>query len=151
MALEIGQLAPDFAQKDQNGNIVKLADYLGRKVLLYFYPQDNTPTCTVQTCNLNENLPELNKAGYQVIGVSEDSEKSHQKFIKKFDLGFTLISDEDHQLIDKYQVWGEKTTFGKTYMGLKRTTFLINEKGVLTHIIDKVEAKKHAEQVLNAN
>jgi thioredoxin-dependent peroxiredoxin len=150
MALEIGKPAPDFSQKNQDGNIVKLSDFKGKKVLLYFYPQDNTPTCTVQTCNLNQNLAELKKVGYTVIGVSEDSEKSHQKFIKKFDLGFDLISDEDHQLIDKYQVWGEKTTFGKTYMGLKRTTFLINEQGIVTHIIDKVEAKKHAEQVINA-
>jgi thioredoxin-dependent peroxiredoxin len=150
MALEIGKLAPDFEQKNQDGNIIKLSDFKGKKVLLYFYPQDNTPTCTVQTCNLNQNLPDLQKAGYKVIGVSPDGEKSHQKFIKKFDLGFDLIADEDHQLIDKYKVWGEKTTFGKTYMGLKRTTFLIDEAGILTHIIDKVEAKKHAEQVMNA-
>ncbi|MES2797268.1 MAG: thioredoxin-dependent thiol peroxidase [Bacteroidota bacterium] len=150
MPLEIGKPAPDFSQKDQNGNMINLSDFRGKKVLLYFYPQDNTPTCTIQSCNLNDNLPDLKKAGYEVIGVSEDNEKSHQKFIKKFSLGFTLISDVDHQLIDKYDVWGEKTTFGKTYMGLRRTTFLIDENGILTHIIDKVESKKHAEQVMNS-
>jgi thioredoxin-dependent peroxiredoxin len=150
MSLEIGMPAPDFVQKDQHGNLIKLSDYKGKKVLLYFYPQDNTPTCTVQACNLNDNLTILEKAGYKVIGVSEDDEKSHQKFIKKFGLRFTLLSDVDHQVIDKYGVWGEKTTFGKTYMGLKRTTFLINENGILTNIIDKVESKKHSEQVMNS-
>lgn len=149
MALEIGRLAPNFTQKDQQGNLIKLSDFRGKKVLLYFYPHDSTPTCTAQACNLNENLSELSKNGIIVIGVSEDSQIKHQRFIEKNGLKFSLIADIDHKVIEKYGVWQEKKTFGISYFGIKRTSFLIDEKGKLIHIITKVESKRHAEQVMN--
>lgn len=148
MALNIGDKAPSFEQKDQNGNIVKLSDFSGKKVVLYFYPKDETPGCTAQACNLNENLPSLNAKGFEIIGVSVDGEKAHQKFIKKYDLKFTLLSDEDHQMVEAYRVWVEKSMYGKTYMGTARTTFLINEEGIITDIISKVDTKNHTVQIL---
>jgi thioredoxin-dependent peroxiredoxin len=148
MALNIGDQAPSFEQKDQNGTLVKLSDFSGKKVVLYFYPKDDTPGCTAQACNLNENLPSLNARGFEIIGVSVDGEKAHQKFIKKYDLKFTLLSDEDHQMVESYGVWVEKSMYGKTYMGTARTTFLINEDGIITDIIAKVNTKNHSEQIL---
>ncbi|MEO6832728.1 MAG: thioredoxin-dependent thiol peroxidase [Chitinophagaceae bacterium] len=148
--LTIGSSAPDFTVPDQSGNLVSLKDFKGRKVALYFYPKDNTPGCTDQACNLRDNISTLQKAGIVVLGVSVDSEKKHQNFIKKFDLNFPLLADTEHQLVDAYQVWGEKTFWGKKYMGTFRVTFLINEKGIIEHIIDKVETIVHAAQILAA-
>ncbi len=149
MALEVGSIAPDFAQKNQHGAIVRLSDFKGQKIALYFYPKDNTPGCTAQACNLNDNLPTLQQAGYKVIGVSVDGEKSHQKFISKFGLQFDLLADEDHQIVEAYNVWVEKQMYGRSYMGTARTTFLIDEQGIIQRIISKVDTKNHAEQILS--
>ncbi len=148
MSLKTGDKAPDFEGKDQNGNIIKLTDYLGKKIILYFYPKDDTSGCTAQACNLNENLPQIQKEGYEVIGVSIDNEKSHQKFIQKFDLKFTLIADTDKNIVGLYDVWKEKSMYGKKYMGTVRTTFLIDERGFITEIITKVDTKEHTSQIL---
>lgn len=148
MKLAIGEKAPGFEQKDQDGNLVKLSDFEGKKVILYFYPKDDTPGCTAQACNLNENLPALQAKGFEIIGVSVDGQKAHQKFIKKYDLKFTLLSDEDHQLVEAYGVWVEKSMYGKTYMGTARTTFIIDEKGIITDIIEKVKTKEHTSQII---
>ena len=148
MKLQTGDPAPDFTSKDQHGNPVELSDLRGRKVVLYFYPKDDTSGCTAQACSLNENLPALQAAGYTVIGVSTDDEKSHQKFINKYGLNFTLLADTDKQLVEAYDVWQEKSMYGKKYMGTVRTTFLINEAGIITDIITKVDTKAHAGQIL---
>lgn len=150
MALTVGSLAPDFEQKDQNGDLVKLSDYKGQKVVLYFYPKDSTPGCTAQACNLNDNLDALKAKGYIVLGVSVDSPKSHKKFIEKYGLGFTLISDEDHSVVEAYGVWVEKSMYGRTYMGTARTTFIIDENGIIQNIIGKVDTKNHTNQVISA-
>lgn len=141
-------MAPDFEAKNENGEVVKLSSLRGKKVVLYFYPKDNTPTCTTQSCNLRDNHKALLKAGYVVLGVSSDSERSHRNFIKKQALPFSLISDPDQQVQKLYGVWGEKTTFGKTYIGTIRTTFVIDEKGKITEIIQKVDSKNHTAQIL---
>lgn len=148
MKLAIGEKAPDFEQKDQDGNLVKLSDFKGKKVILYFYPKDDTPGCTAQACNLNENLPALQAKGFEIIGVSVDGQKAHQKFIKKYDLKFILLSDEDHQLVEAYGVWVEKSMYGRTYMGTARTTFIIDENGIITDIIEKVKTKEHTSQII---
>lgn len=145
-----GSKAPVFKGKDQNGKAVSLADYKGKKVVLYFYPEDDTPTCTVQACNLRDNFGLLKKNGFIVLGVSPDGEKKHKKFEAKYDLPFTLIADAGHTIIDKYGVWGEKQLYGRTYMGLHRTTFLIDEKGVIRKIFLKPKSKQHTEEILNA-
>jgi peroxiredoxin Q/BCP len=148
MSLEVGQMAPDFEAKNENGDLIQLSSLRGKKVVLYFYPKDSTPTCTTQACNLRDNHEALLKAGYVVLGVSSDSERSHRNFIKKQSLPFSLISDPDQEIQKLYDVWGEKTTFGKTYMGTIRTTFVIDESGKITEIIGKVEAKNHTAQIL---
>ena len=145
-----GSKAPSFKGKDQNGKAVSLADYKGKKVVLYFYPEDDTPTCTVQACNLRDNFGLLKKKGIVVLGVSPDEEKKHKKFEAKYDLPFTLIADPDHTIIDKYGVWGEKKLYGRTYMGLHRTTFLIDEKGIIRKIFLKPKSKQHTEEILKA-
>ncbi|MBK8785747.1 MAG: thioredoxin-dependent thiol peroxidase [Chitinophagaceae bacterium] len=145
-----GTKAPAFKGKDQNGKIVSLADYKGKKIVLYFYPEDDTPTCTVQACNLRDNFGLLKKNGFIVLGVSPDEEKKHKKFEAKYDLPFTLIADADHTIIDKYGIWGEKQMYGRTYMGLHRTTFLIDEKGVIRKIFLKPKSKQHTEEILKA-
>ena len=132
---------------DQDGNKVSLADFKGRKVVLYFYPEDDTPTCTVQACNLRDHYEDLTDKGYIVIGISPDDVKSHQKFKVKYGLPFTLIADPDHKIIDKYGVWGEKNLYGRKYMGLHRTTFVINEKGVIEKIFKKPKSKIHAAEI----
>lgn len=149
MSLTVGSVAPDFEQKDQNGDLVKLSDYKGQKVVLYFYPKDSTPGCTAQACNLNDNLDALKTKGYVVLGVSVDSPKSHKKFIEKYGLGFTLISDEDHSVVEAYGVWVEKSMYGRTYMGTARTTFIIDENGIIQNIIGKVDTKNHTNQVIS--
>ena len=148
MSLEVGNQAPSFEAKDQNGNIIKLADFKGRKVVLYFYPKDNTPGCTAQACNLRDNYEALQKAGYIVLGVSSDSEKSHQKFIEKQNLPFPLIADEDLKVHEAYGTWVEKSMYGRKYMGTARTTFIIDENGNLEEIIEKVNTKDHTNQIL---
>lgn len=148
--LKEGRKAPVFKGADQNGKNVSLADFKGKKVVLYFYPKDDTPGCTAQSCNLRDNYSGLLKKGFQVIGISADSVKSHKKFEQKFQLPFPLIADEDKKIVNQYGVWGEKTLFGKKYMGIIRTTFLIDEEGKIKKIIDKPNTENHTEQVLNA-
>jgi len=139
MVLKEGMKAPVFEGIDQNNNIVKLDDFTGQKVVLYFYPQDDTPTCTVQACNLRDNYDGLLKEGYIVLGVSPDTSKSHKKFAKKFSLPFPLIADPEKKIINEYGVWGEKTLFGRDYVGVLRTTFVIDGKGRIEKILRKVE------------
>ncbi|WP_234734842.1 thioredoxin-dependent thiol peroxidase [Tellurirhabdus bombi] len=148
MALKIGDQAPDFESKDQNGQPIRLSDFRGRKVVLYFYPKDDTSGCTAQACDLRDNYADLRQAGYDVLGVSVDDEKSHQKFIGKYDLPFGLVSDTDKQVVEAYDVWKEKSMYGRKYMGTVRTTFVIDENGIITDIIEKVDTKKHTEQIL---
>jgi peroxiredoxin Q/BCP len=148
MELKVGDKAPLFESKDQQGNTVKLEDYKGKKVILYFYPKDNTKGCTAQACNLRDNYELIQKEGYEVLGVSKDDEKSHQKFIDKFELPFTLLADTDTSLNQLYGVWKEKKMYGKTYMGTVRTTFVIDEEGVITDIITKVKTAEHTNQII---
>ena len=148
MALKIGNKAPDFESINQNGDKVKLSDFIGKKVVLYFYPRDNTPGCTAQACNLKDNYNTLRQNGYTILGISKDSPKSHQKFINKFDLPFDLIADEDQSVHMKYGTWIEKSMYGKNYMGTARWTFLIDEKGNIENIIQKVKTKEHTSQIL---
>lgn len=149
MKLSIGEKAPDFTANDQDGNPVKLSDFQGKKVVLYFYPKDDTPGCTAQACNIRDNFSKFKKANMVVLGISSDDEKSHTKFIKKYSLPFPLIADTDKTINEAYGVWQEKTTFGKTYMGTVRTTFVIDEKGVIENIIEKVKTDDHTDQILN--
>lgn len=150
MALTPGTPAPDFTVNDQNGQPVALRDFRGRRVALYFYPKDDTEGCTKQACNLRDNIGDLREKGIVVLGVSIDNEKSHRKFEKKYELTFPLLADTEHQLVDAYEVWGEKKFMGRTYMGTFRVTFLINEEGVIEQVIDKVETQDHAAQILAA-
>jgi len=145
-----GTKAPVFKGKDQNGKAVSLSDYKGKKVVLFFYPEDDTPTCTIQACNLRDNFELLKKNGFVVLGVSPDEEKKHKKFEAKYDLPFTLIPDTDHSIIDKYGVWGEKQLYGRNYMGLHRTTFLVDEKGVIRKIFTRPKNKQHAEEIIKS-
>ena len=148
MALQVNDLAPDFSGKDQNGAPISLSAFRGKKVVLYFYPKDDTPGCTKQACNLRDNNTKLQDAGYQVIGVSIDDEKAHTKFINKFELNFPLVADTDKSIVEAYGVWVEKSMYGKKYFGTARVTFVINEEGVITKIIDKVKVDDHTAQVL---
>ncbi|MDQ3632964.1 MAG: thioredoxin-dependent thiol peroxidase [Acidobacteriota bacterium] len=147
---EAGDKSPDFTGEDQNGKKVKLSDYKGKKVVLYFYPKDDTPGCTKQACSLRDGFAELKKNNIKVLGVSADDKESHQKFIKKYDLPFTLLADIDKTIINKYGVYGEKNMYGKKYMGIKRTTFLIDEDGIIKKIFKKVKTDEHADEVLKA-
>jgi thioredoxin-dependent peroxiredoxin len=140
--------APDFSGKDQNGKIVSLNDFKGKKLILYFYPKDNTPGCTTESCNLRDHYPDLQNRGYEVLGVSIDNEKSHQKFIKKYKLPFSLIADTDKKIVNDYGVWGEKKFMGRLFDGIRRTTFVIDENGIIEDIITDVKNKKHAGQIL---
>ncbi len=149
MELKEGSKAPAFTGVDQNGNTISLADFKGKKVILYFYPKDDTPGCTAQACNLRDNYDELINKGYQVIGVSTDSVKSHKKFEEKFELPFPLIADEEKKIVEKYKVWGEKQFMGKTFIGTHRTTFLIDELGKIKKIIAKPDTKNQTQQVLS--
>lgn len=143
----VGQPAPSFQKLDSDGHLIDLNALKGKKVVLYFYPKDDTPGCTAQACNLNENLEKLQSDGYVVIGVSIDSDASHTKFKKKYNLQFSLIADTDHLLVEAYGVWVEKSMYGKTYMGTARTTFIINEEGIISDVIEKVDTKNHTSQI----
>ena len=148
--VKAGDVAPAFTATDQDGKTVSLSDYLGKKVILYFYPKDDTPGCTAQACNLRDNFGLLKAKGYVVLGVSTDSEKSHKKFEQKFELPFTLVADTDKKINETYGVWGEKSMFGKTYMGTLRETFLIDEKGIIRDVILKPDTANHTQEVLDA-
>jgi len=149
MSLSVGDPAPAFTSTDQNGQPISLTDFRGKKVVLYFYPKDDTPGCTAQACSLRDNYAALQSAGYEVLGVSTDSAASHQKFIGKHNLPFTLIADTDQQIVTAYGVWQEKSMYGRKFMGIVRTTFVIDENGNITEIITKIDTKQHAEQLLN--
>ena len=146
--LKVGDKAPDFTAKDQDGKTISLHDYKGKKVILYFYPKDQTPGCTQEACNLRDNQATLQKSGYTTIGVSTDDVASHKEFQTKYSLPFPLVADVDKTINQKYGVWVEKERDGKKYFGTARTTFLIDEKGIITSIIDKVDTQQHAEQIL---
>ena len=146
-ALKEGMKAPLIEGIDQNGKLIKLTDQSGKKVILYFYPKDNTPGCTAEACNLRDNYDSLLKKGFSVIGVSADSEKSHKGFAEKYSLPFPLIADTSKKILNAYGVWGEKKLYGKTYMGVLRTTFVIDEKGFIELIIEKVNTADHTEQI----
>ena len=146
--LQIGDKAPEINAVDQNGNNITLDQYRGKKVVLYFYPKDMTPGCTAQSCNLSDNYNVLQKNGYDVIGVSCDSVKRHQKFIEKYSLPFNLISDEDQKVVNNYGVWQLKKFMGREYMGIVRTTFIIDENGKIEDIITKVNTKEHTTQII---
>ena len=148
MPLEPGQPAPDFTAQDQDGNTVSLHDLRGQKVALYFYPKDDTPGCTAQACNLRDHQEELTAHNIKVIGVSTDDEKAHKKFALKFDLPFPLLVDTDKTIVQAYGVWQEKKNYGKTYLGTVRTTFLIDENGLIEKVITKVDTQEHAAQLL---
>ena len=148
MKLKVGDTAPDFKTNDQDGNPVKLSSYKGQKVILYFYPKDMTPGCTAQACDLRDNYKLLQKQGYAVLGISSDDEKSHRKFADKEKLPFPLLADTDKVVHDKYGTWGEKSMYGRKFMGTLRTTFVIDEKGKIEEIISKVETKAHTKQIL---
>lgn len=146
--LQAGEKAPAFTGIDQDGNKITLSDFKGQKVVLFFYPEDDTPTCTIQACNLRDNYALLTKNGFKVIGISPDDVKSHQKFREKFSLPFTLIADPEHKIIDKYGVWGLKKLYGREYMGLFRTTFVVDEKGVISKIFLRPRNKAHAQEII---
>lgn len=143
-----GDKSPDFSGKDQNGNLISLKDFNGKKVVLYFYPKDSTPGCTQEACNLRDNYHTFLRNGYVVIGVSADSEKSHQKFIKKYNLPFPLISDTDKSIVKAFGVWGRKKFMGLEFDGILRTTFIIDENGIVEKIIGKVDTKNHTSQII---
>lgn len=147
--LHIGDKAPDFTSVDQNGKSISLDNFIGKKVVLYFYPKDDTPGCTAQACNLRDNYSSLLGKGFQVIGVSNDSIKKHKKFENKYELPFPLVADEDKTIVELYGVYGEKKFMGKTYMGINRTTFLIDEKGNINNIIEKPDTANQSQQVLD--
>jgi peroxiredoxin Q/BCP len=146
--LKEGDKAPEFGVPDQNGVIRQLSEFKGKKVILYFYPKDLTPGCTMQSCNLRDNYSELIKQGFEVVGISADDEKKHNRFIDKYDLPFTLLADVDKKVINAYGVWGPKKFMGRTYDGIHRTTFVIDEEGIIEKVITKVKTKHHAAQVL---
>jgi len=147
--LEVGDEAPLFTAKDQSGNEISLKKLRGKKVILYFYPKDDTPGCTAESCDFRDNYSSLLEKGFEVVGVSADSQKSHQKFIEKFQLPFPLISDTEKEVLNLYGVWGEKKFMGRTYEGILRTTFVIDENGIILERIDKVKTKEPTKQVLD--
>jgi len=148
MALSVGSKAPDFKTKDQDGNPVALSDFKGKKVVLYFYPKDMTPGCTAEACSLRDNYKALQKAGYEILGISTDNEKLHKKFIEKEKLPFRLLADEDKSVHAKFGTWVEKSMYGRKYMGTARVTFIIDESGTVREVIEKVDTKNHASQIL---
>jgi thioredoxin-dependent peroxiredoxin len=150
VTLKEGDKAPAFTGKDANGKKIALKDFKGKKLVLYFYPQDMTPTCTVQACNLRDNFGLLKKKGIEVVGVSPDEAAKHKRFEERNQLPFPLIADTDHVILEKYGVWDQKQLFGHKYMGVLRTTFVIDEKGVILKVFTKPKSKQHAEEILEA-
>lgn len=148
MTLKPGDKAPDFEIQNESGNIAKLSDYRGSKLVLFFYPRDNTPTCTKEACNLRDNYQSFKDLGYEILGISSDNSKSHQKFIAKHELPFSLLADTEKHLHQAYGTWVEKSMYGRKYMGTARVTFVIDENGVIENIIDKVKATEHSDQIL---
>lgn len=148
--LSVGDKAPDFSGFNQNGELVSLSGFAGKKLILYFYPKDNTPGCTAESCNLNDNYQMWLVKGYEVVGVSPDKVASHKKFADKFNFGFNLVADPETKILQDYGVWGEKSMYGKKYMGVLRTTFVIDENGVIEQIFDKVDTKDHTNQIIKA-
>lgn len=146
--LNIGDKAPNFKAKNEAGETLSLGDFKGKKLVLYFYPKDDTPGCAAEACNLRDNYKTLLKNGYAILGVSPDTAAKHQKFIAKYELPFSLLADEDHAVSEAYGTWAEKSMYGKTYMGIVRTTFVIDEKGKIENIIEKVDTKNHSAQLL---
>lgn len=146
--LEEGLKAPEFTSRNQNGDEIKLSDYKGKKVVLYFYPKDNTPGCTTESCNLRDNYSELIDKGLEVIGVSPDNEQSHTKFIAKYDLPFNLVADTEKEMLKAYGAWGLKKMYGKEYEGVLRTTYVIDEEGIILKVFKKVQTKDHTAQIL---
>jgi len=146
--LQVGDKAPAFTGIDQNENKISISEFKGKKLVLFFYPEDDTPTCTIQACNLRDNYALLTKNGFKVIGISPDDVRSHQKFTDKFNLPFTLIADPEHKIINKYGVWGLKKLYGREYMGLHRTTFVLDEKGVISKIFLRPKNKAHAQEII---
>ena len=149
-SLNVGDKAPDFVALNEFGQSTSLSDFLGKKIILYFYPKDMTPGCTAESCNLGENYSLLQENGFIVLGVSPDSSKSHQKFIDKYNLPFSLIADEDKAIIKAFGVWGPKKFMGKEYVGVHRTTFVIDEDGVIEKVFSKVKTKDHTNQILES-
>ncbi len=147
--LKPGDFAPEFTGKDQDGKVIRLLDFKGKKLILYFYPKDNTSGCTAEACSLRDGYEELKSLGMEVVGVSPDSEKSHKGFIQKHSLPFRLIADENHEIAEKYGAWGEKKMYGKTYFGILRTTFVIDGSGIIIHVFNKVDTKEHVKQILS--
>lgn len=147
--LKEGDKAPDFESKDQDGNTIRMSDYKGKKLVVFFYPKANTPTCTVEACNLSDNNSKLEKAGYHVLGVSADSQKRQSIFKNKFGFPYPLLADESKEVINAFGVWGPKKFMGRTFDGIHRVTFVINEEGIIEKVIDKVKAKAHTEQILS--
>jgi peroxiredoxin Q/BCP len=148
ITLQAGDKAPAFSAKNEQGNVVSLSDFTGKKLVLYFYPKDDTPGCTAEACDLRDHYEQFVKKGYAILGVSPDGPAKHQKFIAKYELPFSLLADEDHAVSIAYQTWGEKSMYGKKYMGILRTTFVINEKGIIEQVIEKVDTKNHSSQIL---
>jgi len=151
--MKIGDKAPEVLGRDQDGREIKLSDFSGRKLVLYFYPKDSTPGCTSQACSLRDNYQRMLSKGYAVVGVSVQDEKSHKRFIEKYQLPFPLIADTEHRLVEAFGVWGEKKMAGRTYMGTLRTTFIINEEGIVEEVIGpkQIKTKVHADQILPAD
>lgn len=147
--IKLGDMAPEFTSTTQDGTSISLSDLKGSRTVLYFYPKDNTSGCTLEAKSLRDGKEELSRRGYRIIGVSPDSERSHQNFCSKHELNFTLIADTDHSVCEAFGVWGEKSMYGRKYMGVKRTTFLLDEEGRITHIFDKVKTATHFEQIIN--
>lgn len=145
---KVGSKAPDFVCNNENGEPIRLKDYKGKKLVLYFYPKDDTPGCTAEACSLRDNYKALQKAGYEILGVSSDNEKRHTKFIQKYSLPFPLLADTDLKVHNAYGTWIEKSMYGRSYMGTARVTFTINEKGIIDEVIEKVNTKEHASQIL---
>jgi len=145
--LKKGDKAPDFKGPNQNNEIISLADFKGKKLILYFYPRDNTPGCTAESCNLNDNYSSWLEKGYEVVGVSPDSVASHKKFAEKYQLRFNLVSDPDHEILEACGAWGEKSMYGKKYMGVLRTTYLISEDGIIEEVFEKVKTSDHTNQI----